>query len=352
MNRTKRIIALLIASATGAGVLWFWPGCAHSPLARAAKPVARAVASSPVPESRPTAKPDEAAGAENTALANFAQRLKALQEVQTGDQATLDRLTRELLASVTEANVEDIVLSLSPAELDTPFGLAALRIWMHAEPAKAAAWIGSLPVMPSEHVWLVAAELARDSTELERFAAGAPAGAWKTAVLHHAGRELADREPLRALNLGLALPEGPKRDDLVDTAFYSWSCNEPYSADAWLAGRQDLPARDRLLALGAKALARKDPVAGSGRLFSSVRDPAMLEVYAPVILGAWVAKNAPAAAGWVENLPKGLPRDIAIRVVAERWSRSDEVAASAWLRTNPVGSSSTSGSALEVSNAK
>lgn len=335
MNRPARILALVLVSASVAGVVGFWPGCAHAPITRQGPAQSREAAPS-VPALPSPPKANEAA-AENAALAAFAEKLKALQEVQTGDDATRDRLTRELLGFVNEDNVEDIVKSLSAAELDTPFGLAAMRIWMRAEPAKAAAWIGALPVMPSAHVWLVAAELARAPANLDDFAAHAAAGDWKTAVLHHAGRELADRDPLRALTLGLQLPEGAKRADLLETAFYSWSCSAPAAADAWLATQPDDPARARLLALGAKALATKDPEAGAGRLFSRVQDIEVLTAYAPVVLGSWAGKNAPAAAAWTARLPAGPGRDLAMQIVAERWSRSDAAAAAAWLRMQPGG---------------
>lgn len=190
-------------------------------------------------------------------LAAFATKLRALQEVETGDLETAGRLTRELLALLTDANVEDMVKSLSPSELDTPFGLGAIRHWMRVDPLLAAAWLGARPDKNDQHLWIVAQELARNPESLDHYAASFADDPWKQAILHHAGRELADRDPRKALALGSLLPAGDAQTDLLETTLYSWAHADHAAAARWLAGRPESPLRERLSAILAKALAVK-----------------------------------------------------------------------------------------------
>ena len=66
-------------------------------------------------------------------------------ETQTGDRETQDRLQNELLAMLTDDNAAEIIQSLSPEELDSPFGVSALFHWMKMDPVTAANWVASRP---------------------------------------------------------------------------------------------------------------------------------------------------------------------------------------------------------------
>jgi hypothetical protein len=193
----------------------------------------------------------------DAALAQFSAKLQALRETETGDFAAQERLTKDLLALVTDANVEDVVRSLSAPEFDTPFGLAALGHWMRVDPLLAAAWIGAHPDKNANHVWIVASELARDPETLDRYVAEFANSPWKQDVLYHAGRELADRDPRRALALGARLPVGEAQSDLLETVIYSWSLTDPSATLSWIATEAPLSLRERLKLSRARALAIK-----------------------------------------------------------------------------------------------
>lgn len=192
-------------------------------------------------------------------LAGFAQRLRALQTVQTEDTATAARLLQELLAYVTDANVEDIVKSLSGPELDTTFGLEALRRWMRVDPIVAADWLGARSDRHDAHVWIVATELARDNDALDGFIQLTADASWKQGVLHHAGRELADRDPVKAITLATLLPPGNERTDLLETTIYSWAYADSVAARNWLSAQPPSDQRTRLEGIAAKALSIKYP---------------------------------------------------------------------------------------------
>lgn len=267
----------------------------------------------------------------------FRKRLHDLRFVRTGDEETQRRITEELLAYLTDANLEAVIKSLDPLEFDTPFGLAALERWMKLSPLDAAAWMGARDDKAEVHAWIVATALARDTKALDSFADQTESSPWRDGILAAAGRELADADPGHALALAFRMPPGPGATDLMETTLYSWATRDNDAASAWAGSVGDAALRERLLAMTAKARMLADPEAGARQLVASVSDASLLSANAETAATLWFEKDRSAVAFWAASLPQGPARTAALRTLAETWTAKDRAAALAWLGTLPEG---------------
>ena len=269
--------------------------------------------------------------------AKAAVRLKLQQwaERKTGDVETENRLREELLAWLTDGNAAELTQALTAEQRDTAFGLAALERWLRVEPAKAARWVAAQSGTTEPQALLVARALLKSPADVRAYCDGLSDGDWKQSVLKNASLELAESDPVGAINLAWRLNADAARTEVLQTLTYDWITHEPRAALDWIIQVNDAALREGLLAVGAKAIAATDPDLAAGWLVTAVKSEKIPNDTALAVIESWAAQDPAKAAKWVALFPPQGPRAAAVDLVVDRWLQSDPNAANAWLLTLP-----------------
>jgi hypothetical protein len=135
-----------------------------------------------------------------------------------GEAETEGRLTGELRDLLNDRNTPSIVRSLSPQDLDTPFGLAALNRWMNQDPDTAARWIAARPDATDDQAWIVAQKLLEDPSEFVRFSDGLPDSPWKQKFLGYFGTGVVSLDPVLAVYVAQRMKPGEPQNRLLEQA--------------------------------------------------------------------------------------------------------------------------------------
>ncbi len=274
-------------------------------------------------------------GRADETVASVHRGLELLRESETGDEEAVAELMAGLSALLTDRNAAGIVRSLSTEELGTSFGLVALGRWLDHDTLAAANWIALRSGATEEQAWLVACKLLDDPARLDGYCDELPDGAWKQNVLNGAGLAVLAQNPNEAIALAQRMNPGPARQNLLETVAYDWTGREPRAALGWIVNVPDPTLRERLLAVGAKAIAANDPDLAVTWLNAAVNSPGILNDTALVLAETWADRNPAAAAQWVARLPESEAREPAVDLVSRRWLQVDPGAATAWIQTLP-----------------
>jgi len=229
-------------------------------------------------------------------------KLRQWSETQTGDRETQDRLQNELQAMLTDDNAAKIIQSLSPEELDSPFGLSALFHWMKTDPTTAANWIASRPDATEDQAWAVAHNLLTDGVDLKNYSDQLPDTGWKHTFLADAGLAVLSKSPIEAANLAQQMKPGSAQTNLLQTVASDWISNDPNAALDWILSVKDPAMQEQLIAAGAKAYATSDPQLAAEWLVSTVKSDTVLKNTLPNVIEIWSAKDPDAASRWMLSL--------------------------------------------------
>lgn len=288
-----------------------------------------------------TGAPGETAAAPVRSLeeirADVQAKLRAWMETNTGDTEVQNQLTAEALALVDDRHLAKLLQSLSAGEMDTPFGSAGMARWLTLEPLAAARWIGGRANPTEEHALLVANQLLKEPAQLHAYCDQLPESGWKQGVLNNATLAAASSDPAQAIALAHRMTPGTVQTSAFETVAYDWSTRDPEAALGWIARVEDQPLRERLFAVGAKAIAATDPDLAANWLYTGVKSPQLMHDTALALVEIWVAQDPATAARWVSTFPNAGPRAAAVESVARNWLKSAPDAASAWIRTLPEG---------------
>lgn len=262
-------------------------------------------------------------------------RLRALMERQTDDDHTHDEVMRELLGVLRDDNVAAIVSALTPKELATDFGTAAVIRWLHVDPGAAATWLPTRLELSNDQGWLIGHALLDTPVAIDLLCHNLPDGSWKQSLLTGAALGAADSDPVGAIALADRMAAGNEQTSAYETIAYAWVVADPVAAENWVSRVEPAELRGRLLATGAKALAATDPDLAATWLVAAVRSGAVLNEATLTIVEAWSTKDPAAAAAWVGGLPPEGPRLAAIEQVFQNWLKTEPAAAQAWLMRLP-----------------
>lgn len=238
-----------------------------------------------------------------------------------------------LEALLTKQNAAEVTRALTGDELQTPFGMEAIRDWTKANPVQASNWIASRPGFTQDEAWAISQGWVGDSEGLQNYAAQLPAGAWKQALLQEAGAQMAASDPQGAIALAQQMSGGNQRTSLLQSVATNWIATDPNAAVAWINGVTDPILRDQLIASAAQSYALSDPAGAAAWLASSVKSDGIAKSAALNIAQTWVAQDPSAAARWVSQFPPGDTRTAAVSIVTSYWRQTDPGAAAAWANT-------------------
>jgi hypothetical protein len=129
-----------------------------------------------------------------------------------------NRLTGELRELLNDGNTPSIVQALTPEDLESPFGLAALTRWADKDPGAAARWVAARPGATDDQAWIVAQRLVEDPVEFERFSAELPESPWKQEFLGHFGAAVVSLDPVLAVYIAQRMAPGDAQNALLQQA--------------------------------------------------------------------------------------------------------------------------------------
>jgi hypothetical protein len=253
----------------------------------------------------------------------------------TGDTEKQEALIQELLGLLTDENTADVIQGLSPQEWDTPFSTAALDRWLRLDPAGAARWIATRTDAREEHALLVVCHLMETPAALEAYCDRLPETLWKQRVLRYAALERVAKDPAAAISLAQRMAAGEVKTDALETIAYDWFGRDLTAAMDWTGRVNDPVLRERLMAVGAKAIANADPDLAAGWLVASVKTEGVLSETALSVVETWTLEDPPQAAAWVARFSDAGPRRAAIDLVLSHWLKSDPASARAWIQSLP-----------------
>lgn len=348
MKLNHRLFIRCLAIAVGAVLVFLWSrNRTNEPLPQpVAKPVA-ALPSTTTPRAPATAAPAVSLFEEKQFVASAppptlaevqaAVRVKLKQwfATNTGDTEIQEALIKELLDLLTDENTAEVIKGLSPQEWNTPFSTAALDLWLKQDPAQAARWVATRTDAREEQALLVARHLLESPVELHAYCDLLPETAWKQHVLRHASLEMVAKDPIAAVAFAQRLAPGDVQTDSLETIAYDWFGRDLAAAVNWTKSVEDPALRERLLAVGAKAIAIADPDLAAGWLVSAVKTEGVLGETALSIVETWADQHPAQAATWVARFSDAGPRKAAVDLLLNHWLKSDPASANAWIQTLP-----------------
>ena len=254
-------------------------------------------------------------------------------EIQDSDNAEdRQQLMNEMLALLTDENVAEIVKSLSPEEMMTEFGVAALGRWMKVDATAASNWLAAQPDATQEQTIAVAEGWIGNRVGMEQYLYQLPDAAWKQKLIETVGAQTMVRDPRLSLEMALQMNPGDAQTNLMKAIACAWMGSDSQATVNWIASVKDPYLRDQLIASAAQSYALTDPAQAATWLVSDVKSEEVVEKAALNIISSWLIKDPQGAADWVGQFPNGPTKAEAIRKVARRWRLTDAAAVEAWLQ--------------------
>lgn len=298
------------------------------------EPTTASSASAPAPQ-QISIVPRSPRGLDDTTRFAVHEKLRLWLATKTGDTATQERLTDDALALLTDENTAEVMLMLTAQEFDTPFGAKGLEHWLKLDPATATRWITARSDLTEHHALIVARALLERPADLHAYADQLPDGTWKQNVLSSASLEAVGKSPVIAIALAQRMAPGDAQTNALETIAYDWFGRDLAAATRWTQSVEDPQLRERLLAVGAKAIANADPDLAAGWLVSSVKTEGVLNQTALTLVESWADQHPMQAANWVTRFSEAGPRKEAIELVLSHWMKTDPASANAWIQTLP-----------------
>lgn len=252
------------------------------------------------------------------------------------DEEGRRQLMTELLAMVTDENVVEVIQSLSPDELNTPFGMGALRHWMRLDPTIATDWLAARPDSTKEQILAVAEDWTSNPDGLQQYMDQLPQSRWKQNFLEQASSAALSDDPSEAIKLAWEMDSGDAQTNLLRSAACKWISTDPNAALDWITSISDPSLREQLTASAAQSYALTDPSLSMSWLTSQVQSTPLIKDAACNILETWVSTDPVSAAAWVSGISDGDLKTEASKIVFNHWSQTDPNAASAWAESLQV----------------
>jgi hypothetical protein len=248
------------------------------------------------------------------------------------DEIYRAKLLQEMLAMVTDANVAEIIQSLTPEEMNTPFGSGALHHWMQVDPLTASNWLASHPDASEDQILTVAGDWTGNPAGLQQYIDQLPDTAWKQNFIQDASSEMSFKDPHAAIKLAQQMKPGDAQTNLLRAVVSGWVGTNPNGALDWINSVNDPSLREQMTASAAQAYAVTDPAQAAAWLVSGIKSDGIVKDSALNILETWVATDPAAAAAWASQFPEGDTKAAAVKIVSNHWMQTDPDAASAWLQ--------------------
>jgi len=222
--------------------------------------------------------------------------------------------------------------SATPAELALDLSKRLTRRWTDADPAKAAAWVETLPpdqqLVMLDDVAIVWAN--NDPTNAMKWAGSLADNAARCQALATVAGEAVRSQPLMALQIAIDLPAGEQRDDLIQRGARQWASTDVDRAVAWVSQIPTGDLRNQTLSGVAIVWSASEPVAAATWALHELPPGRLLDDTVISIVQRWAQQKPEDAAAWVEQFPSGSLQATAVANVSAIWHLQDGASADAW----------------------
>ncbi|MBC8096891.1 MAG: hypothetical protein H7Y43_13880 [Akkermansiaceae bacterium] len=265
--------------------------------------------------------------------------IRRLREWEAETNAEIkERLLKNLMDSLTSSNAVATVQSLPAELLDSPFGIAALNLWVESDRKAAADWMATRPVSTGA----IAATIAHDwwlseREEFQTYCDQLPDGEWKQKILGVASYESLASVPMEAIAWARQMAPGDQQAGLLQAATAAWTRDDPEGALEWLAQINDPQLLENLIGAATIGYAEIDPRAAAEWLVQSVQSEEVLKLALRGIVQAWAVKEPAAVGEWVAQFPQGPEQQIGLENLLNTWGANDVAGAVAWVAALPKG---------------
>jgi hypothetical protein len=230
----------------------------------------------------------------------------------------------------------EIARSLTPDELDTPFGREVLTAWLDCDPVAATGWIASNSGATDDQAWLVAQRIMTQPDLAECVQGQSEHSSWHQALLGYAAQQAIAQGPELAASLAAEMDPGPPQDAIRQQIAASWIVAEPDAAIGWIETLEPGPERDAAAMAAVAAIAPSEPQMGAA-LLNAIPAASGWTDAAAALSRNWAGRDPAAAAAWAEKLPPGDARKLALTSVFNDWRQAEPAAALTWYQALPEG---------------
>lgn len=267
------------------------------------------------------------------------RKLQEWQDARASDsEDEQDRLMKELGSVLTDDTVADVLRSLSPAELATPFGLVALHRWMQVDPIGATTWTGlRAGESASPLTSAIAEDWSNHKDALLVYIDHLPNSGWKEEILRATGLELSMKDPEGAISLAQRMKPGVAQTELLQAVVCDWISLAPNAALNWIIDVNEPGLREQLTSAAAKSYALTEPKLAASWLMSTVTSQEIRKEAILTIVETWSARDPESAAKWVTTTLDGETQKVAVDIISGHWMKLNSSAATAWLQGLPKG---------------
>jgi hypothetical protein len=238
---------------------------------------------------------------------------------------------RQLEATITDQSAAAITRLLSPQELQTPFGMAVIRHWTHADPVQASEWVAARPAVTEDETFAVAQGWTANIAGLQAYLDSSPDTPWKQNLIRQAASQVSGTDPVAAIGILQRMDPGIGQINLLQSVVSNWVNSDPETASTWIMQVDDPALRESLIATAAKTYALTDPAQAAAWLVSNVTSEGVVKDAVLNVTQSWVTKDPAAAAAWVTGFPEGNTKVAAIDIVSSYWRQTDPGAETAWI---------------------
>jgi hypothetical protein len=278
---------------------------------------------------RPTSPLEQLVSALHAKISQY----KASEVEDPDDETGRESRLKEMLALVTDANVAEIIHSLSAEEMNTPFGQGALHHWMQVDSVTASNWLAARPETTNDQTLTVANDWIQNRDGLTKYLEQLPDTPWKQSLLENVSSETAIKDPMAAIKLAQQMKPGDAQTNLLRAVACGWVSKDPNAALDWITSVTDPTLREQLTASAVQSYAVTDPAQAAIWLVQEVKSGELVKAAALNILNTWVITDPAAAADWAARFPEGDLKANAVQIVATRWQQTDPDAATAWIQS-------------------
>ena len=236
-----------------------------------------------------------------SAVGALRAQFDALWRSEPWARGEIDELLSAWRVWLASSNPARVARALSPYELATPFGTAALEAWLALDSAAAGAWIADQPGATDHHAWLVAEALTQQPELLSAFCERLEHNSWAQAFLDYSSRGSLRSNPPAALSLAETLTPGERQTRVFETIACDWVLRDPGAARAWINGVDDPVVRQRLVVVGAQSYASADPLSALEWLLAQTPADAVVQEPLQTIARLWRQTADPETVAWLND---------------------------------------------------
>jgi hypothetical protein len=251
-----------------------------------------------------------------------------------------------LMQNMTDQDVIHLLSEMNSADLKGESARYLFDRWATARPQDAAGWAQGLadPQARQSFMELAAIRWAnQDLTQAAAWARNLPEEDSRMKIMESVGSEAIRSAPVEALRLGVELPAGEKRTNLLRRAAAEWAVSDRERALEWARQIKDSDLRQQVTGQVVAASANHNPAQAAVIALEEMTPGAEQDRALVSIVEHWLQTDPEGASQWVSGFPDNELGQDAVSSLVNGWANRDLEATAEWLSSLPAGALRTNG---------